>query len=89
MSERHYKWKDINTTPQRLNNILAPRRELPTKFAPAKDRSLSVDKLFNNSRSRMHSSVEMQALNQTREESNKEKTDQKEESKKKEEQVFL
>lgn len=83
MSERHFKWRDISRGPQRLNNILAPRRELPVKFAPTKDRSLSVDKLFNNSRSRIHSSVEMLALNQTREESNKEKHELREDSKKK------
>lgn len=43
--------------------------QLPTKFVPSiKDRSESVDKMFNNSRSRMHSSLELTALNQTMEE---------------------
>lgn len=73
MSEKHYKWRDIGKSPQRLNGFLTPSKDLPTKFAPKRDRSESVDKLFNTSRSRLHSSVEMQALNHTREESFREK----------------
>ena len=42
---------------------------LPTKFVPSlKDRSESVDRMFNSSRSRMHSSLELTALNRTTEE---------------------
>jgi len=48
--------------------MLSAKKELPTRFAPNKDRSESVDKLFNNSRSRLHDSMEMAALNNTREE---------------------
>lgn len=66
MSERNHKWKEVGKTAQRLNSILGATRDLPSKFAP-RDRSESVDKLFNSSRSR-HSSMEMQILNQTREE---------------------
>jgi hypothetical protein len=73
MSEKHYKWKDIGKPPQRLNAFLTPSKEIPAKFAPNRDRSQSVDKLFNTSRSRLHSSVEMQALNHTREDSFREK----------------
>lgn len=50
------KWKDIKPT-ERLNRILASKKTLPSKFAPPRDRSESVDKLFNNSRSRLHSSL--------------------------------
>ena len=66
MSERHYRWKDIRKTPDRLNAFLQPKKEVPAKFAPSKDRSHSVDVLFENSRSRLHTSAEMQALNISR-----------------------
>ena len=85
MSERHYKWRDIGKPPQRLNAFLTPAKQLPTKFAPSRDRSQSVDKLFNNSRSRLHSSAEMHALNHTREESVKERAEVREDSRKKDE----
>jgi hypothetical protein len=84
MSDRHSKWRDIGKPPQRLNAFLTPGKELPTKFAPNRDRSQSVDKLFNNSRSRLHSSAEMHALNHTREESIKDRVEVREESRRKE-----
>jgi hypothetical protein len=61
------KWKEVNSTSERLNRMLSSKpTDLPTKFAPKRDRSESVDKLFNNSRSRVHSSFELTALNKTR-----------------------
>lgn len=69
MSEKHYRWKDIQKPTQRLNAFLTPNKELPAKFAPSRDRSLSVDKLFNLSRSRLHSSTDIIPLNQTHEDS--------------------
>ena len=39
MSEKHYKWRDIGKPPQRLNAFLTPGKDLPSKFAPSRDRS--------------------------------------------------
>jgi hypothetical protein len=85
MSERHFRWKDVGQIPTRGNANLTPKRDFPSKFAPTRDRSMSSDKLFNNSRSRMHSSVEMMALNQSREESFRERHEPRNGSIKKEE----
>lgn len=67
MSNRTFKWKETGKTAQRLNRILRTDGfRLPNKFAPSsKDRSESVDKVFNNSRSRLHSSLQITALNRT------------------------
>lgn len=68
MSEKHQKWKDVGRPSHLLEKTLFQRRELPVKFAPAsKDRSKSVDALFNSSRSRINSSTDMIALNQSKE----------------------
>jgi len=59
MSEKYYKWKEVSKGGQRLNSIMGAKRELPSKFDPTRDRSASVDKLFNSSRERLSSSMEM------------------------------
>lgn len=69
MSDRQFKWREVGKTAPRLNSMLANKKELPSRFAPSRDRSDSVDKLFNNSRSRLHSSMETGALNSSREDS--------------------
>ena len=67
MSGKISKWKEVNSTSERLNRMLSSKpSDLPTRFAPKRDRSESSDKLFNNSRSRIHSSFELTALNKTR-----------------------
>ncbi len=67
MSEKYYKWKEVSKAGKRINSIMGAKRELPSKFDPTKDRSASVDKLFNSSRERLSSSMEMEALNQSQE----------------------
>ena len=58
MSGKISKWKEAKSTGDRLNKILSNKpTEIPCKFAPKRDRSESVDKLFNSSRSRLHSSM--------------------------------
>jgi len=67
MSGRLSKWKEVKSTGDKLNKTLDIKiPDIPTRFAPKRDRSESVDKLFNNSRSRVHSSLELSALNKTR-----------------------
>jgi hypothetical protein len=69
MSDRQFKWREVGKTATRLNSMLAAKKELPSRFAPSRDRSDSVDKLFNNSRSRLHSSMDIAVLNSSREDS--------------------
>lgn len=62
------KWKEIKSRGDKLNKILTNiPTDLPFKFAPKRDRSDSVDQLFNTSRSRPHSSLELSKLNKTQE----------------------
>lgn len=67
MSARLSRWKEVKSTGDKLNKTLDIKiPDIPSKFAPKRDRSESVDKLFNDSRSRAHSSVELSVLNKSR-----------------------
>lgn len=68
MSEKTSKWRKTNTPTKRYQNIAGAKKELPEKFRPTRDRSESVDKIFNGSRSRVNSegSIEVSQLNNTR-----------------------
>lgn len=57
----------MSKTASRLNNMLKGNNKLPSKFAPSRDYSDSVDKIFNNSRDHLHASLEVTANNHSRE----------------------
>lgn len=67
MSEKASKWRKTNTPTKRFTNFVTEKKELPDKFRPTRDRSESVDKIFNRSRSRVNSeaSIEVTQLNHT------------------------
>ncbi len=51
----------------RLNTVVADGPRLPSRFEPSRDKSLSHEKLFDQSRSRNYSASEFNALSKSRE----------------------
>ena len=55
MSERNSKWKNISKASQKSTQAIPNTKELPERFRPGRERSESVDRIFNTSRSKVHS----------------------------------
>lgn len=53
MSERHFKWRDVSKPSQTSSRLVLNPKQLPERFRPRRERSESVDRIFNGSRSKV------------------------------------